>query len=327
MPQAHLDSAPAHRSIIVSRGNCDGLIGSSMAIRRRTTSRLHFHSHSAKTVELLRRTLGESSITVLDMGLDEALLAELNRKARMGVDVTYVDHHATSRSLLSELHPAITAIHDQSVSAGHLAWRTFGAWPDLQNLAVIADAGDRIQTGLRCAVDEARGADFSQHEAEVLDFSWRHRVQDDAYRHLTVRRMATGLLPSQITETRNRYRAARTGPHYERACRLAADHLACRGNVGYLDGAKTRSLNGFGALALQHACQRHGADVGCRLAWRGHDAVVSLRRYKGTLDAGAFLSEFALDYGGAGGGHPEAAGGRIPRIHLHAFRQQLEALA
>jgi single-stranded-DNA-specific exonuclease len=328
VPQARLDDgAPKARRVLYTRGNVDGQIAGAMALRRHSATRIQFHSHSSKTIEELRRRIGESHITILDMGLDEALLSELNRKARLGAHITYVDHHATSKPFLDRLHPNIEAYHDESISAGHLAWSSFGAWADLESLAAIADAGDRIQTLLRRSLEDTKGDDFLQHEAEVLDFSWRYNVQDDVYRHLTARRMACGLLPSQIAETRRRYAATRSSEAYQRACRLATENLLLRRNVGYLDGARTRSLNGFGSLALQYACKDRGASVGCRINWRGGDAIVSLRRYKGHLNAGRFLQDFAESHDASGGGHPEAAGGRMTARLVPRFRSELESLA
>jgi nanoRNase/pAp phosphatase (c-di-AMP/oligoRNAs hydrolase) len=53
-----------------------------------------------------------------------------------------------------------------------------------------------------------------------------------------------------------------------------------------------------------------------------HD--ISLRRRNGDVDLNTILRRVAPDHGGTGGGHPFAAGARIPEKELEAFLFNLD---
>jgi RecJ-like exonuclease len=51
---------------------------------------------------------------------------------------------------------------------------------------------------------------------------------------------------------------------------------------------------------------------------------ISIRRRNGDVDLNTILRRVAPDHGGTGGGHPFAAGARIPERELEAFLYNLD---
>lgn len=55
-----------------------------------------------------------------------------------------------------------------------------------------------------------------------------------------------------------------------------------------------------------------------------HVYDISIRRRNGDVDLNIILRRLAPDHGGTGGGHPFAAGARIPEKELGAFLYDLD---
>ncbi len=68
-----------------------------------------------------------------------------------------------------------------------------------------------------------------------------------------------------------------------------------------------------------------GAEVGVAAEERGDIYVMSLRSRR--VDLNQFLRSFAKRYGVSGGGHPNAAGARMPKRLLKTLVEELNRLA
>lgn len=68
-----------------------------------------------------------------------------------------------------------------------------------------------------------------------------------------------------------------------------------------------------------------GAEVGVAAEERGEIYVMSLRSRRADLNQ--VLRDFARRYGVSGGGHPNAAGARMPKHLLKALVEELNRLA
>ena len=78
-------------------------------------------------------------------------------------------------------------------------------------------------------------------------------------------------------------------------------------------------------LAANLARGLTGAEVGVAAEERGDIYVMSLRSRR--VDLNQFLRGFAKRYGVSGGGHPNAAGARMPKPLLKTLVEELNRLA
>jgi RecJ-like exonuclease len=90
--------------------------------------------------------------------------------------------------------------------------------------------------------------------------------------------------------------------------------------------AYVRDINGYMSKAAIYAASIGNANVGISCEYRSHKHVydISVRRRNGDVDLNTILRRVAPDHGGTGGGHPFAAGARIPEKELEAFLYRLD---
>jgi oligoribonuclease NrnB/cAMP/cGMP phosphodiesterase (DHH superfamily) len=101
--------------------------------------------------------------------------------------------------------------------------------------------------------------------------------------------------------------------------------LKVRGPLGILDEMdRNRTLYGFGTRALVEVAHRRGCDYAVMINPRGRYSFVSVRGISAaSVDLGRFVQEFTSRNGVDGGGHPKAAGARIPTEHSALFLDHL----
>jgi single-stranded-DNA-specific exonuclease len=87
----------------------------------------------------------------------------------------------------------------------------------------------------------------------------------------------------------------------------------------------TTTATGPLGLAANLARGLTGGEVGVAAEERGDIYVMSLSSRK--MDLNQFLRGFAKRYGVSGGGHPNAAGARMPKLLLKTLVEELNRLA
>jgi alanyl-tRNA synthetase len=130
---------------------------------------------------------------------------------------------------------------------------------------------------------------------------------------------------SAVTKLRTELRAARDAlgqTRAELATRLADEALAAnppRSDGGEVHIVVTRERDDVGTLRILagRLTSRHDVVAICLAADGDTDLAVVVQRGKGSrFDCGAWLKRLATEHGGRGGGRPERAEGRLPRVVL-----------
>lgn len=344
-----LDSWRDRRQVrVLTRGNVDGIVAAALVLSQAPDARVDFVTNSNLAVQALRRDLSSQEFYVVDLGLTPEFARTLSQKCRQGAKVVYLDHHEQSLDHVKRLPGEMTTRIEPGVSAAGVTAHHLGV-QQLDHLVALAELveycnGDGLERSMR-----RFGEKRLQDEARMIDFAWRLKVGDDRFRLTAARRFAQGEWPSEVDSVRRRYLQMVNEKRWERSLDRVRSHVRVRGEVALLEfGRHKPSLFGFGSRALSAVAR----EAECRLALlvqrRDQVASISARlltppeeggvasdlpAYDRSSIAGArpdlgrFLYEFTQQYGIAGGGHPDSAGGRIPRRHLPAFLEEARAMA
>jgi RecJ-like exonuclease len=337
----HLDGSSDPSVHVLTRGNVDGILSSAFALAVHPNARVTYVPSTGGAIGHLRRDLSSDLFVVADLGCTPDLAKTLESKHEADQSVLVLDHHpkwaAEAAGDLGDLErvdvDARRGPSAASIALSHWAGRDrLQASVRMQGLAAVADVADRCGGRHLEASVRRWGRDTVEVEARTLDYAWRLEVEDDAFRRSAARRLAAGSWPSEIEEVRRRHRRVVQEARWPRARRRARESLEVRGDVAVLDTRRERpNLLGFGARALTAAARDQGCSLAALVHADGPEASVSLRSADGDggddVDLGAFIEDFTHEHGVAGGGHPDAAGGRVPRATVPTLLSELAEAA
>jgi single-stranded-DNA-specific exonuclease len=259
----------------------------------------------------------EGDVYVVDVAIDEKTADEVRRAFRSyGGRVVYIDHHPLSVDL-----PGVEVVHEVGSSASELAYRHLGGrLPRLYSrVALYGAIGDYLDhTEWVEEALEAWDRRLVYFEAGVLMQGLERARKDHEFKRAVVDHLAGNSPPSAM----------------ERLMKLAEEQARVNeALVGWvarnasLHGAVAVVVNPPGPLGLAANLARGltGAEVGVAAEERGDIYVMSLRSRR--VDLNQFLRGFAKRYGVSGGGHPNAAGARMPKRLLKTLVEELNRLA
>lgn len=280
-------------------------------------------------VDVMRRDIGSKQFVLVDLGLTPRLVKTLHDKAKLPQSVLYLDHHTGSLEMADQLPAATDATIRTDLSAAGVVFDHLGLGDRHEHLVALADHMEFMPTQRLGEVMERVGESKLLEEARVLDFAWRAKVEDDRFRYYAARRLAEGRWPSDISEVRGRYLQMVNEGRWEKALNRVRERIQFKHEVGLLQfGRRKPSLFGFGARAVSEVARQEGAKVAVLVNRRPNESSLSLRRTNPSeLDLGGFAKEFTTIHGIVGGGHPHAAGAKIPSHCVRDLLHQLYCLA
>ncbi|MGB0651682.1 MAG: hypothetical protein ACPGQL_00645 [Thermoplasmatota archaeon] len=321
------------RRHLLTRGNVDGLVASALLAGHDPRLRTSYVPSGDLAALAMRKDLGTREFLLVDLGLTPRLVKTLNEKAKTRQRVTYLDHHQQSFDHWNELQPHVAGRVQQGLSAAAVAYEHFHLPDRFEHLVALADLVEYCETPRLDAAIAEYGHARIHREAQMLDFAWRYRVDDDRFRLAAARRLATGCWPSEVPEIERRYLKMVNEGRWERALERVRDRIEVKHNVALLRfGRHKPSLFGFGSRALTAVARELGAHVSVLLNRRKEQSSVSLRNPQpepapDDLNLGRFVEDFTLTHGGVGGGHPTSAGARIPTPAVPRFLHELYCFA
>jgi oligoribonuclease NrnB/cAMP/cGMP phosphodiesterase (DHH superfamily) len=320
---------------VITRGNVDGIVSAAFLLARIPDIKVSFVTSSTTALDVLRRDIQSRSFFIVDLGLDDRLLKNINDKAKQGAEVHLLDHHQQSEAAGLELEPGVNVVAKQGMSAASVVYDYLDLNGEYTHLAAIADVVEYCRSRMLDETAKRHGYERLEEEARMLDFSWRFMVDDDRFRIQAARRLAGGCWPSEVPEVSRRYLQVLNEGRWERALEKVRKRMVVRDGLGLLKFGRYRtSLFGFGTRALSKVAE----DAGCRVAMllnsRKSRTSVSLRglgpeylRPDPPFNLGRFVHEFTQEYGVTGGGHPSSAGAKIHTRDAPTLLQQVYCLA
>lgn len=313
----------------LTRGNVDGIISAALWLHHDPALRVSFVPSGDVAVDVMRKDIGSERFVLVDLGMTPRLNKTLHDKAKLPQDILYLDHHQQSLEQAGDLPGYVDATIRPGISAAGVVYEHLGLGPDHEHLVALADHVEFLDTErLRRMTDEGPEGRI-EDEARILDFAWRHQVEDDRFRYYAACRLAKGRWPSQVSEVRARYLKMVNEGRWEKALDRVRGRMQIQHEVALLDfGRRKPSLFGFGARAVSEVARQEGAKVAALVNRRPEVSSISLRRTgRGALDLGRFVHDFTQHHGIVGGGHPHAAGAKIPTRQVRRFMHDIYCLA
>lgn len=306
------------RERIITRGNVDGIISAAVFLEKRPGAEVTFVTSPPMAARALREDGSSSRICIADIALTDELAEAIRSSERR---VVLADHHPTSENIEG-------AFIDMGRSAAGILHRRLGSSERMGDAVALADLYEMSDTDVLEDAARRHGRARLERECAVLDFAWRHNVEDDGFRFDAAAALSRGALPSEAPFILERFAEVQQGGRWNKALDRVRSRLEKRGTVGVLDLRSGRtSLHGFGSKALLEVAREQG----CRYAVLIHgrdEAVVSLRAVDPHgVDLGRFAEDFARRHGRGGGGHPASAGARISGSAASLMIAELERAA
>jgi RecJ-like exonuclease len=306
------------RTIIFTHADSDGICAGALALAANPDSPLYF-TNAVSILSDIDQARGFDRIVVCDIAINIPTSARLKEKIDAlaeEAEVIYIDHHP-----LPEGFDAPWLISDVTSSASEMAYRHFrdDLHPDMSRVSLYGAIGDYRDCSRPI---QEMIADWDKrslyYQAGTLSQGIEIGRRDYDFKRWLASQLAQNVMPSDIDVlAKNAIIASRRENELRK--KVAEDVISMR-NVSYV-------LN-------QSACMSKAAiyarvygrtPVGMSAEYREHrDAYDFSLRAKGDLNLNLIVSRATAMFGGSGGGHPLAAGGRVPAKRLREFLLELD---
>jgi single-stranded-DNA-specific exonuclease len=306
------------KAIIFTHADSDGLCSGALALAANGDSPIFF-TNPVSVLGDVDEARGYDRIIVCDIAINlprsRQMMEKFDALAKES-EVIYIDHHP--------LPPGFSArwlFHDDGVSASELTFNYFRneLSPDMSRIALYGAIGDYEDTtpGARELLENWDKRSL-YYQAGTLSQGIEIGRRDYDFKRGLVRQLANNVLPSEIgVLAKNALISAR---HEDEMRQRVQKEVVRMRNIAYV-----MDMNGSMGKAAIFARAYGRTTVGLSAEYRDHrDAYDISARAIGDIDLNAIVGEAASRNGGTGGGHPHAAGGRIPAPNMRQFLLDLD---
>jgi len=306
------------RTIILTHGDSDGICAGALALAANPDSPLYFTNAVSILTDILEAK-GFDRVVVCDIAVNiptaPFLKAKIDALAKDS-EVIYLDHHP-----LPSGFDAAWMTNDQTSSASEMTYLHFknDLHPDMSRVALygaIGDYRDNSESIHEMVQDWDKRSLY--YQAGTLSQGIEIGRRDYEFKRWLAAQLAQNVQPSDIDILmKNAVIASRA----ENALRkkVAVDVVSMR-NVSYV-----LNQNACMSKAAIYARVYGHTPVGISFEYRDHrDAYDFSMRAKGDLNLNLIVSATTAKHGGSGGGHPLAAGGRVPAKSLKFFLKDFD---
>ncbi len=306
------------RTIILTHADSDGLCAGAVALAANPDSPLFF-TNAVSVLADLEQAKGFDRVVVCDIAINiptsARLKAMVDNMAREA-EVIYIDHHP-----LPEGFEAEWLTSDLTSSASEMTYRYFrkDLPADMSRVALygaIGDYRDNSESIHEMVQDWDKRSLY--YQAGTLSQGIEIGRRDYEFKRWLVTQLSKNVQPSDIDIlAKNAIIASKQENELRK--RVARDVVSLR-NVSYV-----MDQNACMSKAAIYARVYGKTPVGLSAEYRDHrDAYDFSIRAIGNLNLNLILSTTTAKYGGSGGGHPLAAGGRVPATRLKYFLKDLD---
>jgi RecJ-like exonuclease len=307
-------------TLILTHADCDGLCSGALALSASGSARVRF-TNPIGLIEDLNDVREYDRVIVCDIAIDLDM-APLVKKTFDALaaekEVAYIDHHPLPPGFL-----APWLIHDTNACGSLLTFDYLrpALDQDMSRVALYGAIGDfRDNTSL--AADLVRRWDKRSlyYEAGTLSQGIEMGRRDYGYKRLIVRQLAANVLPSEIEGLAEK---AVLASSLEEGLRERVKRTVERmRHLSYVIDP-----DGFISKAAIYARIYGDRPIGICAEYRDDKHAYDLSARSATdVDLNTLLNDAATRFGGHGGGHPMAGGGRIPARNLEKFLKYLDEL-
>lgn len=301
---------------IFTHSDCDGICAGAIVLAVNPNAKVFF-THPYGLLDDLENVKEGDGVIICDIALSEGKLHEILEKFSFinnHGELVYIDHHPLPEGLLKKNIPG-KVIHKIGSSSSELAYIFFQEKIDplLNRVAIygaIADYLDKtpIITNLLCGWDKRR----IYFETGILVQGLEGKKGEHDFKRTLVSHLAENIPPSANP---NLLESAIKNTHREEELiRELKGRVYVKGSVAYvLDVAFSLGKAAIYARALTNAL------IGLAGERKRGIIDVSLRTCYENIDLNKILRRITPSISGSGGGHPQAAGARIPEEKIDEF--------
>lgn len=303
-------------TLILTHADSDGICAGALAFAAFPDARIFF----TKPVSLLEdlQDVREGRIILCDIALANNTAGQA-LAALSGKEVFYFDHHPLPSGVTEETVRKSVQLysHDDSSCGSELVYRKFQSrLPQeavlLAIYGAIGDYTDNTKYIQEKLADWDKRTLYFEIATLVLGIKSEEFSDYDAKRDLAGL-MSKGGKPSDMPGL---VEAAREAADREfDLYRLVRKRAQALGKIGYIENLPSFGFRGAAAL---FSASVTGKPVGVAVYKRRNYLDITIRRRK-AIDLCRMAEKAAEAVGGSGGGHPEAAGARIPKGRLDDF--------
>ena len=305
---------------IFTHGDTDGVCAGAVALAANPNAHVFF-THPYGLEEDLKEAKKTDKVIICDIALSESHLPRLLRLfsaiAEEG-DLTYIDHHPLPENLSKEEIPGKT-VHSLESSASELTYMLFQSRLDLMyaRIAIMGAIGDYLDdTPLIRQLLKRWDKRTLYFESGLLIQGIEGQKRNHELKRSIVANLANNLPPSF---DRRLVELAIQNTHLEEiAIREIKNKVKISGKIAYvLNFPFSHGKTATYARGLTDAL------VGIAGEERKSMIDMSIRTCSREIDLNRMLRRITMKLGGSGGGHPNAAGARIPKERFENFLEEL----
>jgi single-stranded-DNA-specific exonuclease len=302
------------KTLILTHGDSDGICSGAIAKTAYPDAYVYF-TNPVNLLEKLKLIEDVKTLIICDIAIDEKncseLHAALSRLAEK-CNLYYIDHHPFPKSCEKESW----FYHDLEACSSELTYRLFEEQldRDMRRIAIYGAIGDFCDNTphLKSWVKDwdKRSLYF---QAGILTQAILYKGREYEFKRTLLEPLSKDIIPSNIP---NLSELAREAAVNEERLRLFVKYnVEVLRNCAYI----VNTNNSISKAAI-YAASYGRREVGIAAEYRERKGAYDLSiRSRGEIDVNRTLRLVAPRFGGSGGGHPLAAGARIPEDSLNAF--------
>ncbi len=303
---------------VFTHGDTDGICSAAVLLAGYPNAKVWITSPVGLLKDL--KNCNDEEVFILDIALSERdredIFKELERLSQ-GKTV-YIDHHPLPDGVLSGDLPCTKVIIDQSCSASELTYQWLKEKvPDgTRRVALFGAISDYCDENhlIKTEIDTYDRRTIYL-EAGLLSQCLGESKGDYAFKKEMINKLSKGKMPSESDKVIKRAISA-TKKEW-RLYKFVHDNVVIHNGVAVMRDIP-RGISP--TKAAKFAVGIGGCSLGLGIKKRDGYVDISVRKKRDFhLDLNRALRTIALRYDGSGGGHPSAAGVRIPAEHLEAF--------
>jgi single-stranded-DNA-specific exonuclease len=302
------------KTLILTHGDSDGICSGAIAKTAYPDAYVYFTS-PVNLLDKLSLIEDVETLIICDIALDErhssGLYPVINEFAEK-CSLYYIDHHPLPENCGKEAW----LYHDTEASSSELTYRLFKARlsRDIRRVAIygaIGDFCDNTPSVKSWLLDwDKRNLYF---QAGTLTQAILHKGKDYEFKRNLLEPLSKDIIPSNIPDLLEFARSAAVNE--EKIRLLVKENVQALKNSAYI----VNTNNSISKAAI-YAASYGQRDVGIAAEYREIKGAYDLSiRSRGKVDINRLLRIITPRFGGSGGGHPLAAGARIPENSLYAF--------
>lgn len=302
------------KTLILTHGDSDGICSGAIAKTAYPEAYVYF-TNPVNLLDKLRLIEDVKTLIICDIAIDERNCSELH-KALNGFaekcDFYYIDHHPLPEGCEKEGW----LYHDVEACSSELTYRCFEERlnRDMRRIAIYGAIGDfcdntpYVKNWVR---DWDKRSLYFQ--AGTLIQAIIHKGKEYEFKRELLEPLSKDIIPSNISGLLEL--AGEAAINEEKIRLFVKENVKVLKNSAYI----VNTNNSISKAAI-YAASYGRREVGIAAEYRERKGAYDLSiRSRGEIDLNRLLRSVAPRFGGSGGGHPPAAGARIPENSLNAF--------